>query len=175
MTDEEIHALYKHPQIDAFLALPHGEGFGLPIFEAAYSGMPVVATGWSGQLDFLVDEQGTEHFYNVAFDLQPVQEHIVWENVIIKESMWAYPREQSAKTQMRLCYKTLRKDNVEARMDRLNEAKAYAEQLHEKFTQEGQYKKFVDIFSGEDGLSLGASEEFEIQDWLNELEATETE
>jgi len=175
MTDEEIHALYEHPQIDAFLALPHGEGFGLPIFEAAYSGLPVVATGWSGQLDFLVDEQGTEHFYSVAFDLQPVQESVVWENVIIKESMWAYPREQSAKTQMRLCYKTLRKDHVETRMARLNEAKAYAQQLHEKFTQEGQYKKFVDIFSGEDGLSLGASEEFEIQDWLNELEATETE
>ena len=86
MTDAEIHSLYAHPKVKAFLALPHGEGFGLPIFEAAYSGIPVVATGWSGQLDFLVDETGMEQFYNVAFDLNTVQENVVWENVIIKDS-----------------------------------------------------------------------------------------
>ena len=45
MSEQEIHALYNHPQIRAKLALPHGEGFGLPLFEAAYSGLPVVATG----------------------------------------------------------------------------------------------------------------------------------
>jgi len=28
----------------------------------------------------------------------------VWEGVIVKESMWAYPREHSAKQQMRRCY-----------------------------------------------------------------------
>ena len=97
MTDEEIGSLYVHPKVKAFLALPHGEGFGLPIFEAAYSGLPVVATGWSGQLDFLVDENRKERFYNVAYDLQPVQEQVVWKDVLIKESMWAYSREQSAK------------------------------------------------------------------------------
>jgi len=128
----------------------------------------VVATGWSGQLDFLTDEQGTEHFYNVAFDLQPVQENVVWENVIIKESMWAYPREQSVKEKIRLCYEVLRKEHIETRITRLNEAKAYAQELHERFTQEGQYKKFVDIFEGE-------GDKFDVQDWLNELEATETE
>ena len=42
MTDEEIHSLYVHPKVKAFLALPHGEGFGLPIFEAAYSGYRMV-------------------------------------------------------------------------------------------------------------------------------------
>ncbi len=52
MTDEEIHSLYLHPQIKAFVSLPHGEGFGLPLFEAAYSALPVVTVGWSGQLDF---------------------------------------------------------------------------------------------------------------------------
>jgi glycosyltransferase involved in cell wall biosynthesis len=45
MTDKEMHSLYKHPKIKSLVALPHGEGFGLPIFEAAYSELPVVATG----------------------------------------------------------------------------------------------------------------------------------
>ena len=166
MTDEEMHALYKHPQVDAFLALPHGEGFGLPIFEAAYSALPVIATGWSGQLDFLADEQGAEHFYNVAFDLQPVQQNVVWENVIIKESMWAFPREQSAKEKMRLCYEQM--TNEETRDTEIIALEEYAKSLHERFTPEGQYEKFVEIFNGE-------SEKFDVQDWLNELEATETE
>ena len=72
MTDEEMHSLQRHPKISAFVSLAHGEGFGLPIYEAAYSGTPVVATGWSGHLDFLVDEKGKEHFYNVNFDLNKV-------------------------------------------------------------------------------------------------------
>ena len=46
MDDDEIHSLYIHPQIKSLLTLTHGEGFGLPIFEAAYSGLPVIAPGW---------------------------------------------------------------------------------------------------------------------------------
>lgn len=145
MTEEELHSLYKNSKVDAFLALPHGEGFGLPIFEAAYSGLPVIATGWSGHLDFLVDEKGVENFYNVAFDLQPVQKEVVWDGVIIKESMWAYPREQSAKEKMRLCYEVLRKEHIESRRIRLNEAKEYAEQLHNRFSLEKQYDRFVTL------------------------------
>lgn len=157
MTDEEMHSLYKHEQINAFLALPHGEGFGLPIFEAAYSGIPVVATGWSGHLDFLTDEQGSEHFYNVAFDLQPVQDNVVWENVIIKESMWAYPREQSAKEKMRLCYE-----------EQTGEPTAFlrsadlADRLHERFSAEKMYEKFVDLFDSDSTV--------EMNQWLQELE-----
>ena len=68
MTDEEMHSLYRHPKISAFLTLAHGEGFGLPIFEANYSGVPIIATGWSGQLDFLIDKNRKENFYNVSFE-----------------------------------------------------------------------------------------------------------
>jgi len=141
MSDEEMHALYKHPKVDAFLALPHGEGFGLPIFEAAYSGLPVVATGWSGQLDFLVDEKGKSQFYNVAFDLQPVQKEVIWDGVIVQDSMWAYPREQSAREQMRLCYK-----NVKAGIVVWDSS-----QLSERFSADKMYSKFVEnVISQED-------------------------
>jgi glycosyltransferase involved in cell wall biosynthesis len=62
----------KHPC--AMIAIPHGEGFGLPIFEAAYSGLPVISVGWSGQCDFLYDRQipPQPHFYEVGFDIRPV-------------------------------------------------------------------------------------------------------
>ena len=141
MSDEEMHALYRHPKTSALLTLAHGEGFGLPVFEAAYSGMPVVSTGWSGQLDFLVDEKGQEHFYNVAFDLQPVQQEVVWQDVLIAESMWAYPRETSAKEQMRQCYNDII-NNVEN--THAMQAQEYANKLCERFAPEKMYTEFCD-------------------------------
>ena len=102
--------------------------------------MPVVCTGWSGQLDFLVDEDGKDNFYNVAFDMQPVPDEVVWEAVLIKESMWAYPRESSSKEQMRACYNDI-KNSVEDSIA-LNSCE-YATQVHERFSEEKQNALFV--------------------------------
>ena len=144
MTDEEMHSLYQNSQINAFISLPHGEGFGLPLFEAAYSGLPVVATGWSGQLDFLVDTNGQDQFYNVAFDLQPVQKEVVWDGVIVANSMWAYPREASAKEQMRLCYQEENKQRD------INRAMALAD----RFSADKQYNKFVNLIWEDHGHEI---------------------
>jgi glycosyltransferase involved in cell wall biosynthesis len=138
MSEEEIHSLYLHEKVKAYIALPHGEGFGLPIFEAAYSGLPVVATGWSGHLDFLVNEQGNECFYNVSYDINQIPENSVWEGVLIKEARWAYPREASAKENMRKCYDDIISGNS-------NETEMYAEELKARFSKDKMYSKFVDL------------------------------
>ena len=44
---------YNHKKIKALVSLAHGEGFGLPLFVAAYNGLPIVAPAWSGHVDFL--------------------------------------------------------------------------------------------------------------------------
>jgi hypothetical protein len=44
----------------------------------------------------------------------------------------------------------------------------YANELHERFSAEKMYKKFVDLFKIEE-------DKFDVQEWLNELEITETE
>jgi len=41
---------------DVFVLPTHGEGFGLPMCEALAMGLPVIATGYSAQLDFLAPE-----------------------------------------------------------------------------------------------------------------------
>jgi glycosyltransferase involved in cell wall biosynthesis len=148
MTDEEMHALYTQDNIHALLAIPHGEGFGLPIFEAAYSGLPVISVGWSGQCDFLYDRQipPQPHFYEVGFDIRAVSPAAVWEDVIVKESGWAYAREQSVKEQMRKCYEDIT-NNVEDSIA-ANSCER-AEQLAVDFSEEKMYKKFVSCVHSE--------------------------
>ena len=138
MTDKEMHALYKHPKIQAFVCLSHGEGFGLPFFEAAYSGIPVICVNYSGQRDFLIDEEGNLQFYEVQHDLKEVQPECIWEDVIVKESKWAYPREFSAKEAMRNCYNDiLNNTGLVASMP------LYAEVLKERFSEEKMYDAFL--------------------------------
>jgi glycosyltransferase involved in cell wall biosynthesis len=146
MSDREMHSLYTNEKISAFVGIPHGEGFGLPLFEAAYSGLPVVATGWSGQMDFLCDSAGQEHFYNVAYDISEVPEEVVWPGVLIKESAWAYAREGSYKQKLQECYADIKNDKGIA-----TAAPGYAEVLQEVFDEQKMYKQFVDSVSSIEG------------------------
>jgi glycosyltransferase involved in cell wall biosynthesis/GT2 family glycosyltransferase len=108
LTDAEMHALYVEPKIKCLLSLSHGEGFGLPLFEAAYSNLPIISHEWGGQTDFLfVEENGKKRgmFAKVEFDLKQIQPEAVWDTLLEKDSMWAFPKEFSACTKMMEVYK----------------------------------------------------------------------
>ncbi len=147
MSEEEMHSLYVDNNINAMIAIPHGEGFGLPIFEAAYSGLPVVSVGWSGQCDFLYSNSipPEPYFYEVAYDIKQVPESAVWDGVILKESGWAYAREPSVKEQMRLCYEDIINQNENTFA---NNSCQRAEQLKEQFSEEKMYDLFVSTVNG---------------------------
>ncbi len=51
LTDAQMRGLYT--QCDAFVLPSRGEGWGMPYLEAQQHGLPVIATRWSGQLEFL--------------------------------------------------------------------------------------------------------------------------
>ena len=53
MTDDEMNEIYNHPKVKAHVNFTHGEGFGRPLLESSLSAKPVIASGWSGHLDFL--------------------------------------------------------------------------------------------------------------------------
>lgn len=53
LSDAEMNSLYNHPKVKAMISFTHGEGFGRPLLEFTTTGKPVIASQWSGQIDFL--------------------------------------------------------------------------------------------------------------------------
>ena len=59
LTLEQMALLYNLPKVKAMLSCTHGEGFGRPLAEATCCDLPVIASNWSGQMDFLNPKQST--------------------------------------------------------------------------------------------------------------------
>jgi len=143
MNNDEIHSLYQHPKIKALLSLTHGEGFGLPLFEAAYCGLPVISHDWGGQTDFLTAEVKKagkvkrKNFYaKVEYDFQPVQRESVWPGVITEDSYWAFPKQGSAKMKMREVYKQYSRYKSQAKKLQKTLQKTHnAEKINEQFVK----------------------------------------
>jgi glycosyltransferase involved in cell wall biosynthesis len=51
LADDDLAAL--HARSDCYLSLCRSEGWGIPAFDAAAAGTPIVITGFGGQLDYL--------------------------------------------------------------------------------------------------------------------------
>ena len=84
LTDEEVNALYNHPKVKSHVSFTKGEGFGRPLLEATLSEKPVIASGWSGHLDFLHSEDAVL----LPGELTTVHESAHWNGVIMKGSKW---------------------------------------------------------------------------------------
>lgn len=151
MTEGEMTSLYQHDKIKAVVSTTHGEGFGLPLYEAAYNGLPVIATNWSAHKDFLygpVKDKKTKKtktkamFLKVDYTLENIAPNAVWENVIVPESKWAVPKKSSYKTNLNKIYSNYGSYK--------SIAKKLQAHLKEEFSASRQYKRFVDALSVSD-------------------------
>ena len=144
MSKEELSSLYTHPQIKAIINFGHGEGYGLPLFEAASVGLPVITHEWGGQKDFLYapkkDKKGKEkirpHFSKVSFDLKPIQQEAHWDGVLQPESEWAYPHWGSCQIAMRQCYENYHLCT--------SQAKKLQKWVLKNFTEKEIYQNFIE-------------------------------
>lgn len=85
MSPEEMSSLYQDKKIKGLISLTRGEGYGLPLLEAAACGLPVIATNWSGHLDFL------EKFIKVDFKLVSIPDEKADGRIFCKDTFWAEP------------------------------------------------------------------------------------
>lgn len=83
-TEPEMNSLYNHPKIKVNVTFTKGEGFGRPLLEASLSGKPIIASGWSGHMDFL----NAEEAILLGGELVDVGQSAVWEGVINAGTKW---------------------------------------------------------------------------------------
>jgi glycosyltransferase involved in cell wall biosynthesis len=144
LTPEEMSGLYNHSKIKCLISTAHGEGYGLPLFEAAYNGLPIIMHNWSGQSDFLYVPQKNGKrkpmFATVEYELQNVQKEAVWNGVIQADSQWAFPLESSFKKRLR---------EVRTGYTRFKRsATKLKKHLNENFTEDIMYNQFCSNILG---------------------------
>lgn len=135
LTSGQMTGLYNNDKIKGMINIAHGEGFGLPLFEAAREGLPITTIGWSGQLDFL-HHDGKDYFNKVDYTLQPIQQYAVWNGVLEKDAMWAYADQGSYKMALRKAYKGY--DKMKERAEELKTL------VNDKFSDEKLHKLFCE-------------------------------
>jgi glycosyltransferase involved in cell wall biosynthesis len=105
MSDEEINHLYNHPKVKAMVSFTKGEGFGRPLLEFSLVNKPIIATNWSGHIDFL----DKEFCYLVNGNLTNVDGSAAVEKMILKESQWFTPNDSEAATALRMVFDNYKK------------------------------------------------------------------
>ncbi|MFC5468116.1 glycosyltransferase [Cohnella suwonensis] len=112
----------------AFVLPTRGEGIGLPFLESLASGIPVIATGWGGHMDFLTSK-------NSFFINYKLRSPVIGMNrkssisrqfrylFAEKDQRWAEPDIRSLKRQMRTAYENphlCKKKGRQGRLDARN-------------------------------------------------------
>jgi len=102
MTARELKGLYTHPSVKAFVTFTHGEGYGLPILEAAACDLPVIATNWSAHTEFLSHGK----FLPVDVRVDTIHQTRVDNQIFMPTAKWAYPLELNAKKKLEKFYES---------------------------------------------------------------------
>jgi glycosyltransferase involved in cell wall biosynthesis len=89
-----------HKRGDCFSLLQRSEGWGLPHFEAAAMGNPVITPSYGGQVDFLNEDNS----YPIDYTLTPVT-GMTWSPYYRGDQLWCEPDVEQAIKQMRYVYR----------------------------------------------------------------------
>ena len=101
MSSKEIAALYQEKSVKCILSPTRGEGYGLPLIDAAAIGMPIVATNWSGHLEFLGDKN---NFNSIDYEMIEINKSRCDGEIFLQGQKWAEPKEKSFKDQLSNVY-----------------------------------------------------------------------
>ena len=135
MTVEELSSFYRSPNINVLASFTRGEGYGLPLLEAASSGLPVMVTGWSGHMDFLSNIK----FSNFSYDLVEIHQSRIDDAIFVQGAKWAQPREEDIKKKL----KKIRK-SYDIPQQWAQSGSSY---INENYNQKEVFKKYDKILS----------------------------
>ena len=130
MNSKDVTKLYFDENVSCLVSATRGEGYGLPIIDAAASALPVVATNWSGHLDFLGDS-----FTKVDYTLSEIRKEKVDNRIFLEGLKWAEPSETSFKASIREVY------------ENLTSKKELANSLKEKTVSQFTKTKIINLYN----------------------------
>ena len=132
LEEKDMAALYHHPKVKAMVSFAKGEGYGRPMAEFTLTGKPIIASGWSGQLDFLPKE----HSVLLEGQLTQVDESAA-DQFILKEAQWFTVNYSNAANKI---YDVYNKYN-----DYLKQSAGLKENTLKNFTLDKMHDKFTEI------------------------------
>ena len=110
-TDEEMNELYNHPKVKAHVNITHGEGFGRPLLEASISEKPIIASNWSGHIDFL--SKGLSNL--ISGGLVDVPKSSFPKNMYVQGSQWFTANYQETSAVMKDVFSSYKKYTLNAK------------------------------------------------------------
>lgn len=125
LTSKEMVQLYNHKSCKCLVSLTRGEGYGLPLLEASVGKIPVIATNWSGHLDFL----GKGKFIPINYSLTEIPKSRIDGRIFLEGFRWAEPIESDFKKKV-LKFR-----------EKSEKPKQWAEELSEKLKEEFSHEK----------------------------------
>ena len=131
MQEADMSNLYHHPKVKAMVSFTKGEGYGRPMAEFTLTGKPLLASGWSGQIDFLPADNA------ILLDgsLTQVDESAA-DQFILREAQWFTVNYSSAANKMYDVYKKYDTYLSKSQGLRENTLKNFTlEKMHDRFTQ----------------------------------------
>ena len=134
LSDAEMNSLYNHPKVKAMESFTKGEGFGRPLMEFGITGKPIIASGWSGQLDFLKPE----HCILLPGQLTKVDRSAA-DRFILQEAQWFTVNYQYASNVLKDLEKNYKKY--------LENSRKQPKYIKDNFSLDKMTEKFTEILS----------------------------
>jgi hypothetical protein len=131
MEESDMSNLYHHPKVKAMISFAKGEGYGRPMAEFTLTGKPILASGWSGQMDFLPPE------YSVLLEgsLTQVDESAA-DQFCMKEAQWFSVNYSNAANKIYDVFNKYDSYLEQSKGLRENTLKNFTlDNMHDKFTQ----------------------------------------
>ena len=105
LSDKEVNTLYNHPKVKAHISFTKGEGYGRPLLEASISAKPVIASGYSGHVDFLDPKMSIL----LPGEIKQIHPSAVVNDMLIAESGWFNIDYKAATKALEEVYKNYKK------------------------------------------------------------------
>ena len=111
MDDAEINMLYNHSKVKAMVSLTRGEGFGRPLLEFSLVKKPIIASAWSGHIDFLQ----RDYCLLVGGKLENVHKSAAMKDMLLEEAKWFTASENDAHQAFKVVFKKYKQVLVNAK------------------------------------------------------------